>query len=100
MLTHIVMWKFQDYAAGADRETNLLLARERLLSLKHRIPDIQEWIVRHNVTAHHQAYDMVLVSTFADADALVRYQEHPLHQEVVQFLRAVQSGRAFVDYET
>jgi hypothetical protein len=100
MLTHIVMWKFQDYAAGADKETNLLLARERLLSLKHRIPDIQEWIVRLNVTSHPQAYDVVLVSTFADGAALARYQEHPLHQEVVQFLRAVQSGRSFVDYET
>ena len=100
MLTHIVMWKFQDVAAGADKETNLLLAREELLSLKHRIPEIQEWIVRINVTMHPQAYDLVLVSTFADAEALRRYQEHPLHQEVVQFLRAVQSGRAFVDFET
>ena len=99
MLTHIVMWKFQDFAAGADRETNLLIAREKLLSLKHSIPEIKEWDVRLNVTAHHQAFDIVLVSTFFDAAALVRYQAHPLHQDVVQFLRAVQSGRAFVDFE-
>ncbi len=100
MLTHIVMWKFQDNAAGADRQTNLRLAREKLLSLADRIPGIQGWHVGLNVTAHPQSFDIVLVSTFADAAALVRYQEHPLHQEVVQFLRAVQSGRSFVDYET
>lgn len=100
MLTHIVMWKFQDQAAGTDRATNLRIARERLLSLAGRITEIREWAVELNVTPHAAAYDLVLVSTFDDAAALVRYQEHPLHVEVVQFLRAVQTGRVFVDFET
>ena len=50
MLTHIVMWKFQDFAAGADRETNLLIAREKLLSLKHSIPEIQQNPLARNAT--------------------------------------------------
>ena len=42
-------------------------------------------------------YDVVLVSEFDDEDALQRYIEHPVHQEVVAFVRANTVGRAGVD---
>ena len=100
MLSHVVLWKFEDHASGRDREANLELARDRLTSLAGKIPGIQEWRVGINMTPGPKAYDLALVSTFVNGDALRGYMEHPLHLEVVQFLRTVQTGRAFVDFET
>jgi hypothetical protein len=100
MVTHVVLWKFSDHAAGADREANLARAKERLASIGAKIPGIREWKVGINMTPGPKAYDLALVSTFADQEALRVYVDHPLHLEVVQFLRSVQIERAFVDFES
>jgi len=45
------------------------------------------------------AMDVVLVSAFDDLNALNRYMNHPLHVEVIEFVKQVVSDRRAVDYE-
>ncbi|GAA4342647.1 hypothetical protein GCM10023087_02230 [Microbacterium rhizosphaerae] len=44
-------------------------------------------------------WDVALVADFEDAQALDAYQTHPVHQEVVAYVRSVVSDRVAVDFE-
>jgi hypothetical protein len=99
MIRHIVMWQFRDEAEGVLRAENLRQAKERLESLKERIPEIIDLEVGIDITRGTQSYDLALTTVFEDVEALARYQEHPDHVNVVGFLRKVHRGRTVVDYE-
>ena len=99
MIKHIVMWKFKDSAHGNDRASNARMAKERLESLRGRIPGLLAIEVGVDVSATANSCDVVLYTEFADADALKVYQAHPLHQAVVPFVAEAASERRVVDYE-
>jgi Stress responsive A/B Barrel Domain len=98
MIRHIVLWKFQEHAAGKGKRENLLQARDMLLSLKKSIPGMVEWEVGITEDGGEQAADLSLNSTFPTVATLRAYQAHPDHLAVVQFLRSVQIGKTVADY--
>lgn len=96
-IRHIVLWKL----AADDADTRALHAEqieERLLGLRAVIDEIEHLEIGRNVVSPQTNWDVALVSQFADADALERYQVHPAHQEVAAFVRSVVAERACVDY--
>ncbi|KTS01500.1 MULTISPECIES: Dabb family protein [Microbacterium] len=96
-IRHIVLWKL----AADDADTRALHAEqieERLLGLRDVIDEIEHLEIGRNVVSPQTNWDVALVSQFADADALERYQVHPAHQEVAAFVRSVVAERACVDY--
>ncbi|KTS84236.1 stress responsive alpha-beta barrel domain-containing protein [Microbacterium testaceum] len=96
-IRHIVLWKL----AADDADTRALHAEqieERLLALRDVIDEIEHLEIGRNVVSPQTNWDVALVSQFADADALERYQVHPAHQEVAAFVRSVVAERACVDY--
>jgi hypothetical protein len=99
MLRHIVMWKFQDVAHGRVRVENVRRAEEMLRELPSLIPAIRTFDVGANTGSDPDAYDLVLSATFASAETLKTYRDHPDHQRVAGFLRGVRSAHAVVDYE-
>jgi len=99
MIKHIVLWKFAEHAAGATRQENLSEASARLRALPSSISEIQEFEVHRGMPLGDRSFDIVLVSSFNSEHDLRAYQAHPAHQEVVDFLRSVQSERAVVDFE-
>lgn len=100
MVTHIVLWKFHDEAEGRSREENMQLAKEKLEALRDKIPGLLHIEVGLDRTGHPQAADVALYTRLASWEALERYQEHPLHQAVLPFMRAVVSSRTAADYES
>ena len=44
------------------------------------------------------AYDAVLISTFADAEALARYKVHPEHVKISNYCKKIRESRTFVDF--
>lgn len=98
MMKHIVCWKFQESAAGHSKEENLREAKRRLDALPAVIPEIRTFEVGIDEGRTDLSNDMVLVSTFDDAEALKRYQVHPEHVKVAEYLRTVHRGRVVVDY--
>ncbi len=96
-IRHIVLWKL----AADDADTRALHAEQieqRLLALRGVIDEIEHLEIGRNVAYPQANWDVALVSQFADAEALERYQVHPAHQEVVGFVRSVVAERACVDY--
>lgn len=96
-IRHIVLWKL----AADDADTRALHAEqieERLLALRAEIPEILHLEVGRNVAYPHTNWDIVLVSEFADVEALERYQVHPVHQEAGVFIRSLVAERAGIDF--
>ena len=99
MIKHIVMWRFKESAHGHDRATNLRLAKEKLESLRGKIPGMLSISVGLDYSATPNSSDLVLFSEFTDREALAVYQAHPLHQAIVPFVGEAASERRLVDYE-
>lgn len=93
VITHVVSWKVAD---PADVEA----IRRRLEVLADEIEEIRSLVVGVNVVESPRAHDLVLIATFDDLDALRRYQEHPSHLPVVEFVRTRVAATVAVDFES
>jgi hypothetical protein len=98
MVKHIVMWKLKDEAHGNDKATNARLIKERLESLSGKIDGLLKIEVGIDFLGEGN-FDVVLYSEVPDRKALDAYQNHPLHQAVLPFIREVIVDRKAVDYE-
>lgn len=99
MITHVVCWKIKERAGELDKPAILEKLKSDLEALPARIEDILSLTVGINVKEAEAASDVVLLSSFADWEALARYQAHPAHQEVVGFVKEVTTERRVVDFE-
>ncbi|OGO38097.1 MAG: stress responsive protein [Chloroflexi bacterium RBG_16_57_8] len=99
MIKHIVMWKLKDAAEGAGKQENARMMRSRLEGLKSKINDIKSIEVGINTSESADSYDVMLYSEFENAAALQRYQSHPEHLKVADFIAKVRAERKVVDYE-
>ena len=92
MVKHIVMWKFDE---RADAE----VARDRLEGMRGRVPSMLDIETGLDFNGSPAAYDLVLITSHADRDALQTYQDDPVHGEVKSFLGSLKSRRVVVDFE-
>jgi hypothetical protein len=95
MIKHIVMWKFKDEAADADK-----MEMKRLLeSLKGVVPSLLQIEVGMDIVGTAASKDMVLTTLFHSLSDLQAYADHPAHLKVVEFVKPLVCERAVVDYE-
>ena len=99
MVKHLVFWKLQEHAEGNDKTVNARLIKEKLEALNGQIEGLVTLEVGIDFTGNATNYDVALYSEFIDQNALNGYQEHPKHKIAQSFVRAVNCGRACVDYE-
>ncbi len=72
--------------------------KESLLSLKNKISVIKSLEVGINSEAADQSnYDIILISVFDSLADLEKYQAHPEHQKVADFVGKVRENRACID---
>ncbi len=90
MLTHVVLFTLSDPSDTAE-------AIERLRALDGQIPELLSLRVGTDTTDNPAASHIALISEHADAAGLRGYQEHPVHQELLAWLRPRLAGRAVVD---
>ena len=95
MITHIVLFKFKTEAT----ETEIQQLAEGLGGLPQLIEEIREFRFGADVIHSERSYDLGLVSSFEDLDALQRYQVHPEHQKVVAHVKTIASNVVAVDFE-
>lgn len=98
MIKHIVMFKFKEWAEGDDRSTNIKALKAKLEVLPAQIGDIKSFEVGINFLEASVAYDLVLLSEFESKEALYRYQKHPEHIKVADFVGKACESRIVVDY--
>ena len=95
MIKHIVMWKFKDDVAEADK----LEMKRQLESLKGVVPSLVDIEVGMDVIGKDASKDMVLTTVFHSLADLQAYADHPEHLSVVAFVKPLVCERAVVDYE-
>jgi hypothetical protein len=98
MIKHVVMWKLKDEAEGDAKMQNKKLIKEKLLDLKQIIAQIESLEIGENINPAEAAFDLVLISTHSDQDALAAYISHPAHKEVASFIGKVVAERKVVDF--
>ena len=100
MLHHIVMWTLKEFAEGNPKSENLKITKEKLENLKLLIPEIKELEVGVKLeTSEFANYDLVLDTYFENYEEFKKYQLHPEHKKVVEWLAKVRDLKASVDYE-
>ncbi|NDW09549.1 Dabb family protein [Dysgonomonas sp. 520] len=99
MIKHIVFWKLKKEAQGNTAEKNAQLIKEKLEALSGKIDGLISIEVGINFLDSASNYDVALCSVLASSEALDFYQNHPLHQALLPFIRDVVEGRVAVDYE-
>jgi hypothetical protein len=92
------MFRVKDFAEGADRGENIQRIKSRLEALPGRIEEIRFLEVGINSINNGAAYDLVLCSEFDGKEELFKYQKHPEHVKVVEFVNKVCENRVVVDY--
>jgi hypothetical protein len=90
VITHVVMMKLHDPADRVEAAT-------RLRSMQGQIPELLSVEVLIDSLGRDGCFDLVLRSTHTDEHGLIGYLEHPVHQELLAWLRPRLADRAVVD---
>jgi hypothetical protein len=99
MVKHIVMWKLKEEAHGNDKKANAALIKEKLEALGGKIEGLRHIEVGIDFLGGGN-FDVVLYSELETKETLDFYQNHPLHQALLPFIREAVSDRKAVDYES
>lgn len=89
-LTHAVMFTLTDSADAVE-------AAQRLRAMAGRIPTLLS--IEAGTSADGSAPHVLLVTRHPDAAGLQAYQEHPVHQELLGWIRPRIADRVVVDSE-
>ena len=92
MITHIVLFKLID-------RLNAQKARDVLLGMRGKIPQLRHLEVGVDVLHSERSYDLALVTKFDSMEEMRAYQAHPVHVEVSKYMTSVRESSVTVDYE-
>ncbi len=92
MIRHVVMWELHDPAQAPA-------FRAALLPCARLVAGTRSYEVAIKSDTLPASVHVCLIATFDDAAALQRYQDHPLHQEVVRRIGPLRKHRHILDYE-
>ena len=97
MVKHMIIWKLSD--GLQDRAATVAEIKHELEGWVGKIEGLLEMHILTDGMAC-SAGDLMMDSTFTDANALAAYQSHPLHQAIANNLvRPAVSQRLSFDYE-
>jgi hypothetical protein len=92
------MWKLKEEAHGNDKATNAALIKEKLEALSGKIEGLLKIEVGIDFLGNGN-FDIALYSELSKKEDLDTYQNHPLHQAALPFIREAVSDRKAVDFE-
>ena len=100
MLVHIVFWKLLDHAPnGRSKADNALEMKRRFEALRGVIPGLARCEIGVDISRTPESADVALYTEFDSPASLEAYQVHPLHKDIVGFLKDIRSERRVVDYQ-
>jgi hypothetical protein len=94
MIKHVVFFKFKPDISAAEREAGI----SGLRGLPDKIDFIRTFELGEDVLRLPRSWDLVLVATYDDLDALQAYATHPDHVPVAELLKVLCDGIGSVDY--
>jgi hypothetical protein len=96
MVTHIVFFSFKN----ENKQANMVEVKKRIESMMGKIAPLKEMEVGFDFSAKERAMDMALVTRFDDKEELGIYATHPVHLEVIEYIKTVVEYTKVVDYES
>lgn len=100
MIKHIVMWKLDESYSEAEKKSNAVELKDKLLGLDGKIDELVSIAVYLNSDkAPGTNFDIMLDTEFKNFDDLNIYQVHEEHLKVVSFVKSLKMQRVCVDYE-
>lgn len=93
MIKHIVFFKLQD-----SSEANKKAVKERIMSMQGKIDYLRHLEVGVNFSTEERAFDLALVSEFDNKEDLAKYASDPIHVEIVNYLKSINTITKVVDY--
>ncbi|MEF3192564.1 MAG: Dabb family protein [Campylobacterales bacterium] len=94
MIRHIVFFQLpKDTTVTPDE-----LVKE-LMSMKGRVASLQEIEAGCDFSREERSYDVALITTFSDRNALRSYASDPYHQEIISWIKQAGITSKVVDYE-
>jgi hypothetical protein len=96
MLKHVVFFKFK-HGIG---EKDIVDLEKSLAELPANIPEILSYEFGRDVARSERSYDLALISTFKDFDAMQHYQKHPDHLMVLQKVNRLCESVVVADFLT
>lgn len=94
MVKHIVFFKLPD-----NSEANKQAVRDRIMSMQGKLDFVKHLEVGINFSPEERAFDVALISDFETKEDLQMYATHPIHVEVVNFIKSLNAVSKVVDYE-
>ncbi len=94
MLIHIVLFKMKDRSAQSIEK-----AKEVLLNMDGKIEYLRHLEVGTDVLHSERSYDLALYTKFDNMDDMQKYQVHPEHKKVQQYMVENREASVTVDYE-
>lgn len=97
-IRHIVMWRLgtQD---PAEKQQQISEIRDALEALHGVVPTLRSITVGINALFVGANFDLVLETTFDDAEGLAAYAVHPAHVAAGEIVKKYTVERSAVDYE-
>ena len=98
MVKHVILWKLKEELTDTEKEEVKKGIKEGLEGLAGNIPGLE---VKVNINGlPTSTVDVMLDTTFTDADALKAYSTNPLHVAVADGkVRPYTAVRSCLDYE-
>jgi hypothetical protein len=96
MVKHIVFWNVKE---DLDKEGVFEELKIRVEAMNGVVPGLISVELGRDFNNSDAAYHMALYAELENNNALVTYADHPAHLHVKEFVGAVTSARAVVDYE-
>ena len=94
MVKHIVFFKLSD-----NSEANKQALKDRIMSMQGKLNFMKHLEVGINFSTEERAFDVVLINDFETKEDLQMYATHPIHLEVVNFIKSLGVISKVVDYE-
>jgi hypothetical protein len=91
VLVHVVLFTL-------DRAEDAAPLADRIRGMSGRIPSLRSLSVGVEVLPEARSAHLALVTTFDDADGLAAYAQHPVHLDVLTYVRAAGARALKVDY--
>ena len=94
MVKHIVFFKLPD-----NSEANKQAVKDRIMSMQGKLDFVKHLEVGLNFSPEERAFDVALISDFETKEDLQTYATHPIHVEVVNFIKSLNAVSKVADYE-
>jgi len=95
MVTHIVFFALK----AENKAANAREVKRQIEAMLGRIEGLIDLEVGINFSEKDRAMDMALIARLDDREALERYATHPVHREVIAFIKTVTDYTKVVDYD-